>query len=54
MDARAIPVTGAEVLEVRSKMAVAIAKISRIHKQDGDYIKAAAEAAGELYAYTHS
>ena len=48
------PVTGAEVLEVQSKWAAAIANISKVHKQGGDYIKAAAEAAGELYAYGHS
>ena len=50
----AAPVTVAEVLEVQSKWAAAIANISKIHKQGGDYIKAAAEAAGELYAYGHS
>ena len=47
-------VTGAEVLEVQSKWAAAIVNISKIHKQGGDYIKAAAAAAGELYAYGHS
>ena len=47
-------VTGEEVLEVQSKWAAAIANISSIHKKGGDYIKAAAEAAGELYAYGHS
>merc|ERR1712157_385871 len=48
------PVTRAEVLEVQSKWAAAIANISKVHKEGGDYIKAAGEAAGELYAYGHS
>ena len=51
---KAAPVTGAEVLEVQSKWAAAVANISKVHKKGGDYIKAAAEAAGELYAYGHS
>ena len=54
MDAMATPVTVPEVLEVQSKWAAAIANISKVHKEGGDYIKAAAEAAGELYAYGHS
>ena len=53
-DAKAAPVTFAEVLKVQSKWADAIANISKVHKEGGDYIKAAAEAAGELYAYGHS
>eukprot|EP00439_Symbiodinium_sp_Y106_P001823 s11746_g1.t1 len=48
------PVTVAEVIEVQAKWAAAIANISKVHKQGGDFIKAAAEAAGELYAYGHS
>merc|ERR1712232_969503 len=46
-----VPVTEAEVLEVQSKWAAAIANISKIHKRGGNYIQAAGEAAGELYAY---
>ena len=52
--ANLVPVSEAEVLEVQAKWASAIAKISAVHKQGGDYTKAAAEAAGELYAYGHS
>jgi len=48
------PVTTEEVLEVQAKWAGAIANISKIHKDGGDYITAAGEAAGELYAYGHS
>ena len=51
---KSAPVTGAEVIEVQAKWAAAIANISKVHKQGGDFIKAAAEAAGELYAYGHS
>ncbi|KAL3928515.1 MAG: hypothetical protein SGPRY_002353 [Prymnesium sp.] len=48
------PVTTEEVLEVQTKWAQAIKSISSVHKAGGDYIAAAAEAAGELYAYGHS
>ena len=48
------PVTEAEVLDVQKNWAAAIAGCSKIHKEGGDYIGAAAEAAGELYAYGHS
>jgi hypothetical protein len=48
------PVTEEEVLQVQAKWAAAIKSISKIHKEGGDYIKAAGEAAGELYAYGHS
>merc|ERR1719460_2137709 len=48
------PVTEEEVLLVQAKWAEAIKTISKIHKEGGDYIKAAGEAAGELYAYGHS
>merc|ERR1711871_1891054 len=48
------PVTEAEVLEVQTKWANAIKTISKTHKDGGDYIQAAADAAGELYAYGHS
>ena len=46
--------TEIEVREVQAAWASAIARISKIHKEGGDYIKAAEEAAGELYAYGHS
>ena len=48
------PVTEEEVLEVQQKWAAAIAKISAVYKNKGDYIQEAANAAGELYAYGHS
>ena len=48
------PVTEADVLDVQSKWANAIETISKVHKEGGDYIQAAGEAAGELYAYGHS
>merc|ERR1711904_616171 len=48
------PVTEAEVLEVQKKWSEAIKSISKTHKDGGDYIKAAGDAAGELYAYGHS
>merc|ERR1711968_89913 len=48
------PVTEAEVLEVQTKWANAVKTISKTHKDGGDYIQAAADAAGELYAYGHS
>ena len=43
------PVTVADVIDVQTKWAAAIANISKIHKEGGDFIKAAAAAAGELY-----
>merc|ERR1712146_798938 len=48
------PVTELEVKEVQAAWAAAIKQISKVHKEGGDYIGAAAEAAGELYAYGHS
>merc|ERR1712023_20719 len=45
---------GEEVLEVQSKWAGAIKSISKTCLDKGDYIQAAADAAGELYAYGHS
>merc|ERR1719265_2092557 len=45
------PVTEAEVLAVQKAWASAIKDISKTHKDGGDYIKAASDAAGELYAY---
>ena len=47
-------VTEKEVLAVQAAWADAIANISKVYAEDGDYIGAAAEAAGELYAYGHS
>ena len=41
-------------LSVQAKWAEAIKTISKVYKEGGDYIKAAGEAAGELYAYGHS
>merc|ERR1711907_829867 len=51
---RPAPVTKEEVLEVQKNWANAIATISKTYKDGGDYIQAAADAAGELYAYGHS
>jgi hypothetical protein len=48
------PVTEQEVLAVQRAWSTAIRDISRLHRGGGDYIKAAADAAGELYAYGHS
>ena len=48
------PVTEEEVLAVQSAWAGAIKNISKVHKEGGDFIGAAGEAAGELYAYGHS
>ena len=42
------------MLAVQSKWASAIATISATYKDGGDFIKVAADAAGELYAYGHS
>ena len=46
-------VTTEEVLAVQAKWAAAIETISATHKAGGDFIKAAGEAAGELYCYGH-
>merc|ERR1719487_1335984 len=48
------PVTEAEVLECQAKWASAIKTISATYLSKGDYIKAAADAAAELYGYGHS
>merc|ERR1712176_247271 len=45
------PVTEAEVIAVQTAWAGAIKNISKVYKDKGDYVNAAAEAAGELYAY---
>merc|ERR1711988_1546648 len=47
------PITEAEVLECQAKWANAIASISSVYLEEGDFVGAAAEAAGELYGYGH-
>jgi len=47
------PVTEAEVREVQQKWANAIKSISATYKTGGDFKKAAADAAAELYGYGH-
>merc|ERR1719277_1315299 len=44
-------VTREDVIAVQNAWAGAIKHISQVYKNKGDYVKAAAEAAGELYAY---
>mmetsp|Transcript_3612 Transcript_3612/g.5407 ORF Transcript_3612/g.5407 Transcript_3612/m.5407 type:complete len:577 (+) Transcript_3612:67-1797(+) len=51
---KAAPVTKEEVLQVQQNWANAIKSISAVHKAGGDFVGAAANAAGELYAYGHS
>ena len=48
------PVTEAEVLEMQAKWANAIKTISATYAANGDYIKAAGDAAAELYGFGHS
>jgi len=48
------PVSEEEVLAVQASWAGAIQNISKVYKDGGDYIGAAGEAAGELYAYGHT
>eukprot|EP00959_Pyramimonas_sp_CCMP1952_P455662 9471903-Pyramimonas_sp.AAC.1 len=48
------PVTKEEVLACQAAWAKAIKTISKSYLEKGDYIGAAGEAAGELYAYGHS
>jgi len=48
------PVSRAEVLECQKNWAAAIAACSKIYAEGGDYIGAAAEAAGQLYGYGHT
>merc|ERR1712048_643137 len=43
-----------DVIAVQNAWAGAIKRISKIYKDNGDYVKAAADAAGELYAYGKS
>jgi hypothetical protein len=47
------PVTKDEVLAVQKAWSGAIKSITKTYQDGGDYIKAAADAAGELYAYGH-
>ena len=49
-----LPVTEAEVLSCQAAWANAIASISATYAAEGDYIQAAANAAGELYGYGHT
>merc|ERR1712187_728453 len=44
-------VTKEDVIAVQNAWAGAIKRISKVYKDGGDYVKAAADAAGELYAY---
>ena len=53
IDDYAREITVDDVLAVQAKWAGAIANISATHKAGGDFVKTAAEAAGELYAYGH-
>ena len=46
-------ITIAEVLACQAKWADSIAKISSVYLEKGDYVAAAAQAAGELYGYGH-
>ncbi|KAH8050459.1 hypothetical protein JL722_11430 [Aureococcus anophagefferens] len=46
--------TQAEVLDCQAKWANAIKTISKTYADKGDYVGAAADAAGELYGYGHS
>ena len=48
------PVSEAEVIELQTAWANAITTCSKIYLEKGDYIGAAATAAGELYGYGHS
>merc|ERR1711870_114188 len=43
--------TKEDVIAVQNAWAGAIKRISKVYKENGDYVKTAADAAGELYAY---
>ena len=43
-----------EVLACQDAWASAIKRISKVHKEGGDFVKCAADAASELYDYGHS
>lgn len=47
------PVSVDEVIDVQTRWAAAIKRISAIHAKGGDYVAAAGQAAGELYGYGH-
>lgn len=47
------PVTKGEVLAAQQQWADAIVNISEVYANKGDFVKTAAEAAGQLYAYGH-
>mmetsp|Transcript_3454 Transcript_3454/g.5701 ORF Transcript_3454/g.5701 Transcript_3454/m.5701 type:complete len:394 (+) Transcript_3454:22-1203(+) len=47
-------ITEEEVREAQKTWAESIKKISKVYLEDGDYVKAATEAAGELYGYGYS
>ena len=47
-------ITADEVKSLQAKWAAAITGCSKIYKEKGDYIGAAADAAAELYGYGHS
>merc|ERR1719215_2534617 len=49
-----VPITEAEVKELQGKWANAIKTISATYARRGDYVQAAAAAAGELYGYGHT
>jgi len=49
--AASAPVTEQEVLAAQKAWADSIASISKVYKDKGDYVAAAAEAAGKLYGY---
>ena len=49
-----VPLTTSEVFAAQRLWAASIAKISAVYKEGGDFVGAAGEAAGELYAYGHS
>jgi hypothetical protein len=49
-----VGVTKEDVIAVQTAWANAIESISRVYKENGDYVQAAAKAAGELYAYGES
>ncbi|CAK0789242.1 unnamed protein product [Prorocentrum cordatum] len=51
MAASTAAVTREDVIAVQNAWAGAIKNISKIYKENGDYVQAAATAAGELYAY---
>ncbi|CAK0875619.1 unnamed protein product [Prorocentrum cordatum] len=51
MAASTVAVTREDVIAVQNAWAGAIKHISKIYKENGDYVQAAATAAGELYAY---